>query len=125
MSASQRSSRTTTGSVMPSRLAVATSPHVIWKQPSPNRHTTGASGRASLAAIAPGRPKPMDDQPLVIWRELANKSEHSLTQILPKSPSRRCFLLRHCHMLLHVITRQNTSFVYLVCTLEDHTSDQP
>src|SRR5215472_2990309 len=70
MSASQRSSSTTIGSVMPSRLAVATSPHVIWKQPSPNRQTTGASGRASLAAIALGRPKPMDDQPLVMWKVL-------------------------------------------------------
>ena len=66
MSASQRSSSTTTGSVSPRRLAVATSPQVIWKQPSPRRHTTGRSGRASLAAIAPGSPKPIDDQPFVM-----------------------------------------------------------
>ena len=70
MSASQRSSSTTIGSAMLSRLAVATSPHVIWKQPSPNKHTTGRSGRASFAAIAPGSPKPMDDQPLVMWKVL-------------------------------------------------------
>ena len=51
---------------MPMRLATATSPQVIWKQPSPSMQTTGRSGRASLAAIAPGRPKPIDDQPLVM-----------------------------------------------------------
>ena len=52
------------------RLAVAISPQVIWKQPSPISATTGSSGRASLAAIAAGKPKPIDDQPLVIknWR---------------------------------------------------------
>ena len=48
------------------RSAVASSPHVIWKQPSPIKQTTGRSGWASFAAIAPGRPKPIDDQPLVI-----------------------------------------------------------
>ena len=35
MSASQRSSSTTTGSDSPSRRATASSPHVIWKHPSP------------------------------------------------------------------------------------------
>ena len=48
------------------RLATATSPQVIWKQPSPIMQTTGRSGRASFAAIAPGKPKPIDDQPLVM-----------------------------------------------------------
>src|SRR6266849_834511 len=66
MRASHLSSSTTMGSVRPSRLAVATSPQVIWKQPSPIRQTAGRSGRASLAAIAAGRPKPIDDQPLVM-----------------------------------------------------------
>src|SRR5580704_5800924 len=55
------------GSARPSRFATATSPQVIWKQPSPMRQTTAKSGRASFAAMAPGRPKPMEDQPLVMW----------------------------------------------------------
>ena len=55
-----------------------TSPQVIWKQPSPKRHTTGRSGRASLAAIAPGRPKPMDDQPLVMWKVFGAYAVHWL-----------------------------------------------
>ena len=66
MSPSQPSSSTTTGSVRPSRAAVATSPQVIWKQPSPIRQTTSRLGAAILAAIAAGRPNPIDDQPLVI-----------------------------------------------------------
>ena len=57
-------------------MATATSPQVIWKQPSPSRQTTGRSGRASLAAIAPGRPKPIDDQPLVMWKVLGACAVH-------------------------------------------------
>ena len=40
----------------------ATSPHVIWKQPSPTSATTGHSGRASFAAMAAGSPKPIDQK---------------------------------------------------------------
>ena len=61
-----RSSRTTNGIASFSRCAAASSPQVIWKQPSPTMQTTGKSGRASFAAIAAGSPKPIDDQPLVI-----------------------------------------------------------
>src|SRR5262244_3629074 len=78
MRASHLSSSTTTGNVSPKRFAVATSPHVIRKQPSPTRQTTGRSGRTSFAAIAPGRPKPMDDQPLVIWNVFGEYAVHWL-----------------------------------------------
>ena len=60
------------------RLATATSPQVIWKQPSPSMQTTGKSGRASFAAIAPGRPKPIDDQPLVMWKVFGAWAVHWL-----------------------------------------------
>ena len=36
--------------------AVASSWHVIWKQPAPSMQTTVASGRAAFAPIAAGRP---------------------------------------------------------------------
>jgi hypothetical protein len=49
-----------------SRRATASSPHVIWKHPSPRMQTTGRVGSASFAAMAAGIPKPMEDQPFVI-----------------------------------------------------------
>ena len=39
-----------------SSTAVASSWHVIWKQPSPSTQTTVASGRAAFAPIAAGMP---------------------------------------------------------------------
>ena len=54
------------GKDSPRRRATATSPHVIWKHPSPIRATTGRCGRASFAAMAAGSPNPIDDQPFVI-----------------------------------------------------------
>ena len=36
--------------------AVENSIPVIWKSPSPEKHTTGAVGKASLAAMAAGSP---------------------------------------------------------------------
>ena len=54
------------GKDSPRRRATATSPHVIWKHPSPMSATTARSGLASLAAMAAGSPNPMEDQPFVI-----------------------------------------------------------
>ena len=66
------------GRLRPRRFATATSPQVIWKQPSPIRHTTGSLGCASLAAIAAGRPKPIDDQPLVMRKVFGACAVHWL-----------------------------------------------
>ena len=43
--------------------AVASSWHVIWKQPSPSMQTTVASGRAAFAPIAAGTPYPIVPRP--------------------------------------------------------------
>ena len=45
---------------------VASSPAVIKKPPSPNKHATGKSGFKIFAAMAAGMAKPIDDQPFVM-----------------------------------------------------------
>ena len=47
----------------PSCAAVDSSACVIWKPPSPTIAHTSASGRAILAPIAAGRPKPIVPRP--------------------------------------------------------------